>query len=148
MKRIYHPYWLWEDYLNGMFNDSKLQNEDDLIQKCTNLFSVPSAFDKACEMVINKWKISTKENLSNTSQNRNAWIGAACCSIIHNAPEYITRIAWANLTIEQQNIANRIAKKHILKYETRNRKLYSGVGKQMLLQWDSRRSTKAIREKE
>ena len=33
-KRIYHPYYLWEDYKNGLYNN-KLQPE--LINSCVEL---------------------------------------------------------------------------------------------------------------
>lgn len=132
MNRVYHPYWKWEDWKNGMYSDFKVDNESELVNDCVNLFCSPINFDNACENVIENWPISTSENLSNCKQNRNAWIGAAACCITHGASEYITRIAWGKLTIEQQNIANRIAKKRIENYEIKNRGLHSELGAKLL----------------
>lgn len=132
MKRIYHPYWLWEDYLNGMYISSIQENENELIEKSIKLLSDINLFDKACSKVLKKWKYSCDENLSNKNQNRNAWIGAAACSITYGAREYITRIAWSNLNDFQKYNANKIAYINIKKYERKNIRIHTNLGEKML----------------
>ena len=123
MKQIHKPYYTWECYKNGMFDIDKKQNEDLLIKKSV--------------LVLSKWKNSTDNNLSNKNINRNSWIGQSACSYNHKCPELLTRIAWGNISELQRNKANNIAKKIIKIYEDKNRKIYTGLGKQMLFEWNT-----------
>ena len=59
--------------------------------------------------VIEKWPYSCEHNLTDTSQNRKAWIGHAACALALGCPEDITRAAWAKLSDDQQNKANQKA---------------------------------------
>jgi hypothetical protein len=38
MKQIHHPYWLWEDYKNGMY-DTPCQIDEQMILNCMELLS-------------------------------------------------------------------------------------------------------------
>ncbi len=69
--------------------------------------------------VIDEWPIANEENLSNLNQNRRAWLGWAACSLIHSAPDMITRRAWGGLMIAQQNSANAVAEEVIELWEQR-----------------------------
>jgi hypothetical protein len=55
---------------------------------------------------INKWPISCEHNLTCVGMNRQAFIGHAATCIAIECPEYITRLAWHQLTEDQQNKAN------------------------------------------
>jgi hypothetical protein len=67
--------------------------------------------------VIREWKHSCEHNLSNTTQNRRAWIGHAACAFAFACPEDIVREAWKHLTEQQQFDANRMADIAILEWE-------------------------------
>jgi hypothetical protein len=56
--------------------------------------------------VANEWKYSCEHNLTNLTQNRQAWIGHAACALANECPEDIIRQAWGYLTEEQQRLAN------------------------------------------
>lgn len=73
--------------------------------------------------VIDEWPISCEQNLSDTSQNRRAWIGHAACAIEINCPEDIVREAWHHLTDEQRRDANKQADIAIESWETRKKGL-------------------------
>ena len=135
MKQIYRPYWEWEDYLLGMYDTSKKENELYLINESKILLKDINMFFNVSLNVINEWKISSDINLSNKNQNRNSWIGQAACFYNHKCPEILTRIAWGQLTDREKLEANLVAKKIIRIYETKNRKIHKGLGNQMLLQW-------------
>lgn len=135
MKQIYRPYWEWEDYLLGMYDTSKKENELYLINESKILLKDINMFFNVSLNVINEWKISSDINLSNKNQNRNSWIGQAACFYNHKCPEILTRIAWGQLTDREKLEANLVAKKIIRIYETKNRKIHTGLGNQMLLQW-------------
>lgn len=113
-KRFYSPFTEWEDFKNGMFgNEVKLAN----VEKSKNLLL---DCRDAMTRVITEWPVSSKHNLTNASSNRRSWLGQACCCINHSATEFETRLAWKELTKEQQFNANRIADSIISDWETRN----------------------------
>lgn len=55
---------------------------------------------------INEWPNGCEHNLTCVGMNRQAWIGHAATCIALTSPEYITRLAWHQLTREQQDLAN------------------------------------------
>jgi len=69
------------------------------------------------KMVIEKWPISSRVNLTDVRSNRKSWLGQAACCIHSGVPEYITRTVWNGLTIDQKNNANNIAKQIIEQWE-------------------------------
>lgn len=131
MQKLYHPYWLWEDYLNGMYNKS-CENETDLIRKSELILSDQKLFADIIQKIQTEWKVSTAENMSNKNQNRRAWLGAAACNYYANTPEYVTRIAWANLTPIQQMEANKVADLFIIRYERENNGIRRNLGESLL----------------
>ena len=118
VKQFYAPYEKWEDYLNGFYNTTieNYLNENELIDKSYNLLCNPKKFDEKCNIVLNRWKISSMVNLTNNEINHKAWLGQAACCYNHNAPNYITRISWSKMTYNEQKIANKIAQNNINKY--------------------------------
>lgn len=124
MQRIYHPYWLWEDYKNGMY-ELNSNNEDELTKKSIRLLSNLTLFKSVALEVISKWTISTKVNLTNPNCNKKAWLGQASCSYKYNVPEYLTRIAWSKLTDEQRIKADNVAIEVIKVFNIENEKQYN-----------------------
>jgi hypothetical protein len=108
MERVYHPYWLWEDYKAGMYQLS-VENEEDLVKKSINLLTDIKMFKTVSEKVINKWIVASKVNLTNPNCNQKAWIGQASCCFEYGVPEYLTRIAWGSMLDEQRLNADSIA---------------------------------------
>jgi hypothetical protein len=131
MKRLYHQYWSWEDYKNGMYSQNDL-NESDVVKNCIKLLTDLDLFYKNSILVIENWIISTEENLTNKSNNRRAWIGQSACCYYCKANEKQTKLAWKTITDKQKTDANLLADKIIKIYETKNRKIYSQLGKEML----------------
>ena len=119
MKQIFVNYNYWEDYKAGMFNLKDVIDKDKKINDAINLLSNEELFYNTLKDVIINWKISTDVNLTNTNQNRKAWLGAAACMYKYNVPEYLTRIAWNLLTKEIQDKANLIAEKIINEYQNK-----------------------------
>lgn len=121
MKRIYHHYKYWEDWINGMWRKESKEYESINIQKVIEFTGNHLKYGEAMIRVINEWKISCENNLSNVSINRKAWIGHAACCIELGYPEYLVRQAWQELTDEQRNLANKEALKAIRIWEQRQR---------------------------
>lgn len=114
IKRIYHPYTSWEDYNNGMWREIKDKEERaDLLKKAIEFIGDHKLYGKYMIKVIENWTITCEHNLTDSSLNKQAWIGHCACSLAINCPEDITREAWNYLTKEQQDLANREADKAI-----------------------------------
>lgn len=117
MKRIYHHYLKWEDYLNGLYSMDQVDNIEEIVGKCADLLKNCDAFYLVMLNVIKDWSISAEVNMTNISRNRQAWLGQSSCCYKFNAPEYVTKIAWRGLTKEQQDKANDTADIVIYEWE-------------------------------
>jgi hypothetical protein len=117
MKQIFHPYHIWEDWINGMWRKESREYEEQNLQSIINFTGNHLEYGIAMLRVIGEWKFSSEHNLSNLSVNRQAWIGHAACCIEHGYPEYLVRVAWKELTDKQRFLANNQADIAIKKWE-------------------------------
>lgn len=115
IERIYHPYWEWEEVDHNMWG--VVDNKERFLQKAIEFTGNHSLYGRFMMRVANEWTKSCEHNLSNTTQNRKAWIGHAACALALGCPEDITRKAWGYLTQEQQDNANRVAQEAIEYWE-------------------------------
>jgi hypothetical protein len=123
IKQIYHPYYLWEDYINGMWKKAEKESEQDLIKKATEFMSDHEKFGEAMNKVVENWKYTCEHNLTDPLINHKAFIGQSAVCYELKIPEYITRIAWSCLTENQQFLANKQAGKAIKKFILNHKKL-------------------------
>lgn len=117
IKRIYHHYEKWEDYKNGMWNKAEKKDEGRLLKLAIEFTGNHKKYGRAMQDVIREWKFTCEHNLTDNSINKKAFIGHCAVSYRLNIPEYITRLAWHELTEEQQNLANAQAERAIKKWE-------------------------------
>ena len=96
------------------------------------LLSNEKEFYNAGLRLLNEWKISCEENLTNLNQNRVAYIGQACCCLVYGIPEIVTKSAWKIIDSETQFKANKIAEKIIRIYEKQNTKIHKTMGTELL----------------
>jgi hypothetical protein len=122
MKQIYHHFKKWEDYQNGMYATVNATSGHDLIIKAVEILGTPTLCRAAMERVVSEWPHATEHNLTNTGLNRRAWLGQAACCIMHKTPESLTKIAWGELSEDQQNKANEIAEYVIEQWEIKHMK--------------------------
>jgi len=118
IKRIFHRYEKWEDFQNGMYDYISDTNDDLLIKKAEDLLRNVGDFERIMKLILIHWPVSSQVNLTNVSCNRRSWLGQASCSYLHKVPEILTRIAWGNLSSEEQNRANEAAEKIIIQFES------------------------------
>lgn len=141
MKRIYRPYWTWEDYQNGMWSKVQKDVEKNYLIKAIKFTSDYKKYGKAMQEVVKKWENTMLHNLTNKNINRLAFVGHCAVTYKICVPEYITRMAWSKLTDKQKYLANEEAKKAIKHWEIniypKNKQLHKILGDQLLLQWDS-----------
>lgn len=119
MKRIFHPYDKWEDYINGMYSKHH-EDADILIDLSKNMLSDQTKFYKYGKKMISEWVFSSDQNLSNKSINRMAWVGQATCCFAHEAPDFVTKKAWDSMEQKDRDAANKTAIKLINEWENRN----------------------------
>lgn len=93
------------------------ENRDEMLQNAIKFTGDAKLYGAAMLRVIKEWPISCEHNLSNTEQNRKAWIGHAACAIEMEFCEDVVREAWGNLTTNQQNKANLKAHQAIMEWE-------------------------------
>jgi hypothetical protein len=126
IKRVYSPYYDWEDYKAGMYRNPINLDIDSLVTKDLKLLGSDRFMSIGLE-VLYSWRCATNFNLSNRTQNRKAWIGQAACCYNHGSVERITRQAWKHLDVDSQNRANLIAEKIIKRYEISYFRIHRGL---------------------
>ncbi len=121
MERIYHPYWLWEDYINGFYDNVSGEQKKICIQKCIEMFNSDELTISNMNYVVDNWKYSMEHNLSNNSLNHIAYIGQSACCNYAKIPNSITMECWSMLTKEVQEIANKNAISAIERWKENNK---------------------------
>jgi hypothetical protein len=109
MKRIYHPYWLWEDHKAGFYENCSGENKELLILKGIEMFNCEIKTKENMLRVINEWQYSCEHNLTNESLNKIAYIGQSACCLYSNIPNKVTMEIWNKLQKNVQDRSNKIA---------------------------------------
>jgi hypothetical protein len=111
LRRVYHPYWLWEEVAHGMWSDAKDKTE--MLGLAIAFTGNSELYGSFMQNVIREWPYSCENALTDHSLNKKAWIGHAACAYALRCPEHITREAWGHLTDEQRILANQEADRAI-----------------------------------
>lgn len=106
MKRVYHPYWRWEDYPHGFYDNCSGSVKEPLIEKGIEMFNSQKLTRENMFRVVDEWKYSCEHNLTNPSMNQIAYIGQAACCIYASIPSTVTMELWNMLSKEVQQRAN------------------------------------------
>lgn len=110
MKRIYHPYHMWEEVAYGMYRlDFEPGEKEDLTNEALYLLSEPDTLKKYMQFTIAEWPNSTEHQMTTPGRNKQAWLGQAACCLFANVPEDCTKQAWSMLSDEQRIAANKVA---------------------------------------
>ena len=121
--RIYHPYWKWEDYKAGFYNNLSGEEKKQLIQKGIEMFNSEKLTLEYMYKVINEWKYSSEHNFTNPSLNKIAYIGQGACCIYANIPSTITMEIWNLLDNKIQDRANKNANDVLNKWIINNKRI-------------------------
>ncbi len=113
MIQQYIPYWEWEDWINGMWRSLQPDEVNAMLQKCIEFTGNHIIYGEAMLAVSFAWPRTMLNSLTNTSINPRAFIGHCACCYTFGCPEYITRMAWKELTDQQRFDADAIAQKHV-----------------------------------
>lgn len=121
MQRIYHPYWLWEDYQNGFYENVSGEEKQSKIQKVFEMFNSEELTIENMNYVVDNWKYSMEHNLSNPAINKIAYIGQSACCNYAKIPNSITMECWSKLSKEVQERANKNAIDSINRWNENNK---------------------------
>lgn len=121
MKQIYHPYWLWEDYKAGFYDNVAGEQKKILMNKVLEMFNSKQLTKENMFFVVNNWKYSMEHNLSNNAINKIAYIGQSACCNYAGIPNSITMEMWSKLSKEVQERSNNIAIEAIELWSTNNK---------------------------
>lgn len=121
LKRIYHPYWLWEDHKNGFYDNISGEKKKFLLQKSIEMFNNEKLTKEYMNRVILEWTYSCEHNLTNDSLNKIAYIGQSACCIYAGVPSTITMEAWSFLSEEVKKRSDKIAFEVIKNWESNNK---------------------------
>ena len=114
-KRVYHPYWDWEEIDFNMWGS--VSDRKKALQEAINFTGDHKLYGRFMMRVVNEWPISCENALTDYSINRKAWVGHAACAMARQIPEDIVRQAWGHLTDEQRILANKKAESAIKQWE-------------------------------
>jgi hypothetical protein len=118
LKRVFHPYTLWEDAAAGMWRNVSGEERQQYLEQAARLMRDPVSFLAAMTIVTHTWPYSCEANLTTRSINRQAWIGHAATVLAVGAPEDVTRQAWWTLNQVEQDAANAVADAAIAQWES------------------------------
>ena len=117
MKRIFHNYKLWEDVKKGMYKHCSEVDSLSKVNDCIDLLTNRGHFYDAMQRLSNDWIHSTENTLSNSNNNRRAWLGRSACCYSFGHPENMTQLAWMKMTPEQREHANQTADMFLIDWE-------------------------------
>ena len=93
-----------------MWNRSNKEDQD--LKKAIFITSDHELYGEQMAIVINKWKNTMLNHLTNPSINHKAFIGHCAVCYKYGIPEYITRKAWSFLNNKEKRLANLQAEKY------------------------------------
>lgn len=122
-KRIHHPYYLWEDFKCGFYNNCTGKESQEKIEKAVEMFNSLDLTNEYMNRVINEWVYSCEHNLTNESLNKIAYIGQAACCIYAGIPNTVTMKALSLLTKEVRDRSDKIALSVLEKWQSENKNI-------------------------
>lgn len=105
IKRVFHPYYSWEEVSYNMWGDYNENKKEDT-KKCLEFLNEIQEFSLYMYRVITEWGVSCEHNLTSGASNRVAWLGQAACALKLRVPEDVVRISWKDLSEEKKETMN------------------------------------------
>lgn len=115
LERVYVPVWDWEENKFNMWGS--VNDRAKFLRLSVELTGDHKRYGRFMMRVVNEWKNSCINALTDSSLNKKAWVGHAACALAIGCPEDITRQAWGKLTDDQRLLANREAERAIQHWE-------------------------------
>jgi hypothetical protein len=115
MNKVFYPYWEWEESQSRLW-DFYCSEKDNLELILATMEDI-GLFSSGMEKVITNWPVSCRQNLTDLSQNRVAWLGQASMAILLNVSSIATRKCWNILRVDLQIASNAVANYWIKEWE-------------------------------
>lgn len=114
LSRVWHPWWAWECYRAGFFNNAPPtgMTRDEARLAYRDFLADLSRFERGIIRVFFEWPRSTEHWLTNESMNRVAWIGQSAMCITTGVSSAF-RSGFCLLSDAQQVAANAMAQRHL-----------------------------------
>lgn len=121
MKKIWHPYWLWECNKAGFYSSFvELGVTKEYAQEQYKVFlSNLTLFEHILKKVITEWVYSCEHFLTDKGRNRIAWLGQASMAYSKGLPSE-ARAGFKLLTQKQQEAADSMALKYLKVWELKH----------------------------
>jgi hypothetical protein len=116
-RQEFYPYWLWEDFLAGMYKPTPKESLSQMVASAVGILSCPDKCLDSMRKCVEDWPIAAAENLRDNTKNRRPWMGRACCCVATGVREDAVRLAWWQLSESQRESANDIADAVIAEWE-------------------------------
>lgn len=114
MKRIYHPWHLWEDYKHNFYGGvSEDFQRDNTLKLYASLLRDLPRFEAALKTITDEWEYSCEHNLSHEGMNRVAYLGQASCALVYKVPHSMSMSGYNLLTDEEKIAADAMAQKYL-----------------------------------
>jgi hypothetical protein len=111
MKRVYHPWNMWEDHQHNFYGGQEYPKN--ATEVYASLLKDLPRFESALTVIVNSWPYSCEHNLTNTAMNRIAYLGQASCALVYNVPSSVSMGGYNLLTKDEQIAADALAKKYL-----------------------------------
>ena len=113
--RVHHPWWLWEDYKSGFYENWTGAKREEGCQKYAEFLGSSVRFRAGLIKVLRKWKYSSEHNLTNEGMNRIAYLGQASICVVKGIPS-CCRGGFFRLSEDKQHKANLVALEYLNKW--------------------------------
>jgi hypothetical protein len=121
INKIYHPFWLWEDYKAGFYKSCSKKDKEEKKHLVSNMFSDYGLTMCYMNKVVNTWFFSCEQFLTNESINKVAYLGQAACCLYGGVPNLITMNVWSSLDDNIRDRSDFLAKRIIKKWELKRK---------------------------
>lgn len=114
MKRVYHSWDKWECYKAGFYSPSPPDglNSQQSEEAFAMYFDSLEQFELDLIYILNNWKYSCEQFLTNENLNRVAWLGQACVCH-HLGISSVFRSGYKYLSLDKQKKADNLAQKYL-----------------------------------
>lgn len=114
MKRIYHPWTVWEDYKHNFYGgvSEDFQRDNTLALYASLLRDLPR-FEAALKVITTEWKYSCEHNLTHEGMNRVAYLGQTSCALVYKVPHTLSMSGYNLLTDAEKTGADGMAQKYL-----------------------------------
>ena len=120
-KQIFHHWELWEDYRYNFYDNCSGEEKVKKSQSVFDMFNSEQETRRCMFFVVDNWRYSMEQNLTNPSINKVAYIGQCACAYFDNIPNTVTMENWSHLDKAVRDRSDKIALEAIERWKSNNK---------------------------